>query len=71
MDKMQWQEVLGWGEEELNDLRFVGYSYIKQGLYKTALKIFDGLVVLNPNSAYDLQVLGALYLQLGDHLSAT
>jgi tetratricopeptide (TPR) repeat protein len=70
MAKVNWKELLGWGEEELGDLRFVGYSYVKQGHYKTALKFFEALIVLEPESAYDLQTLGALYLQIGDNLSA-
>lgn len=70
MAKINWQDILGWGDDEMSDLRFIGYSYIKQGHYKIALKFFDALVVLNPNSAYDLQTLGALHLQLGDNLSA-
>lgn len=70
MAKVDWKDLLGWGEEELSDLRFVGYSYIKQGHYKTALKFFEALVVLEPESAYDLQTLGALYLQMGDNLAA-
>ncbi len=68
--KVDWKELLGWGEEELGDLRFVGYSYIKQGHYKIALRFFEALVVLEPENAYDLQTLGALHLQMGDNLSA-
>ncbi|MBM3202145.1 MAG: tetratricopeptide repeat protein [Chlamydiae bacterium] len=70
MAKVEWKQVLGWGEEEISDLRFVGYSYIKQGHYKTALKFFEALTVLEPESAYDMQTLGAIYLQLGDNLAA-
>lgn len=67
---MNWKEILGWGQEELEDLRFVGYSYLKQGKYDLALTFFEALVVLEPQSAYDLQTLGALYLQLGRNLLA-
>lgn len=67
---MNWKEILGWGDEELEDLRFVGYSYLKQGKYDLALTFFEALVVLNPQSFYDLQTLGALYLQLGRNLLA-
>jgi len=70
LSKVNWVELLGWSEEEINDLRFVGYSYIKQGHYQTALKFFEALVVLDPKCAYDLQTTGALYLQLGDNLTA-
>ena len=67
---MDWLSVLGWSGEELEDLRFVGYSYIKQGKYDIALKFFEALVILSPQSSYDLQTLGALYLQIGNNLIA-
>lgn len=70
MSQIKWLEVLGWGTEELEDLRFVGYSYIKQGKYDLAITFFEALVVLNPQSAYDLQTLGALHLQMNNNLAA-
>ena len=70
MDTIDWLEVLDWDTGELDDLRFVGYSYLKQGKYDIALTFFEGLVVLNPDSAYDLQTLGALHLQLDNNLMA-
>ncbi len=70
MSHIQWKEVLGWSEKEIDDFRIVGYTYIKQGKYETALKIFDALVILNPKSSYDLRTLGALYLQMNNHLLA-
>lgn len=70
MSHVNWLEVLGWENEELEDLRFVGYSYIRQGKYDIALSFFEALVVLSPESAYDLQTLGAIYLQLGNNLMA-
>lgn len=70
MSQIKWLEVLGWKDTQLEDLRFVGYSYLKQGEYKIALKFFEALIVLDPQSAYDLQTLGALYLQMGNNLSA-
>lgn len=70
MGKKNWMEILGWTDEELNDMRFIAYSYIKQGIYDTALTFFDALAVLSPPSAYDLQTLGALYLQKGEALKA-
>ena len=66
MKKTDWKEVLGWSEEQLEDIRNAGYAYIRQGKYETALSFFKALVVLNPGSSYDLQTLGALYLQTGD-----
>ncbi len=70
MSQVNWLETLGWDEDQLDDLRFVAYSYIKQGKYDTALSFFEALVILSKNGAYDLQTLGALYLQLGNNVSA-
>lgn len=70
MPHTNWKEVLGWGEDELNDLRFVAYSYIRQGVYDVALTIFDALAALSPPTAYDLRTIGALHLQLGHGLKA-
>ena len=70
MGQINWVELLGWSADELEDLRFVGYSYIKQGKYDIALKFFEALSVLSPDNEYDLQTMGALYLQIGDNLAA-
>lgn len=70
MADVNWLDILDWGSEELEDLRFIGYSYLKQGKYEIALAFFEALVVLNPKSIYDLQTLGALHLQLGNNLKA-
>jgi tetratricopeptide (TPR) repeat protein len=70
MSHVNWLEVLGWHQEELDDLRFVGYSYIKQGNYDLALTFFEALSILSTVSAYDLQTLGALYLQKSNNLMA-
>lgn len=70
MNQVNWLEILGWNPEELEDLRFVGYSYIRQGHYTMAMTFFEALVVLSSNHAYDLQTLGALYLQTGNNLMA-
>ena len=70
MSEIDWLSILGWNKEELEDLRFVGYSYIKQGQYDTAITFFEALTFLSPESVYDLQTLGALYLQKGNNLMA-
>jgi tetratricopeptide (TPR) repeat protein len=70
MSHVNWLEVLGWQQDELDDLRFVGYSYIKQGSYDLALTFFEALSILTPQNAYDLQTLGALYLQKNNNLMA-
>lgn len=59
-----WLESLGWNQEHVEDLRFTGFSYIRQGKYDIALPFFEALHVLDPDSVYDAQTLGALYLQL-------
>ncbi len=69
MSQIKWKEVLGWGEGEFEDLRFVGYSYLKQGAYDIAITFFEALVILT-DAAYDLQTLGALHLQKGNALAA-
>ncbi|MBX7066194.1 MAG: type III secretion chaperone [Parachlamydiales bacterium] len=70
MSQMNWLEILGWGENEVNDLRYVAYSYIKQGIYDVALTFFDAVTVLSPPIAYDLQTIGGLHLQLGNGIKA-
>lgn len=70
MSAVNWNEILGWGTDELEDLRFVGYSYIKQGKYDIALTFFEALAILAPQSPYDIQTLGAIYLQQGNNLMA-
>lgn len=66
MGRINWVQALGWGEEHLEDLRYTGYSYIRQGKYEIALPFFEALSVLSPDNTYDAQTLGALYLQLKD-----
>lgn len=66
MGKINWLEKLGWNEEQMEDLRLAGYSYIRQGKYDIALPFFEALTVFDPENAYDAQTLGALHLQLGE-----
>ncbi|MDN3505068.1 MAG: type III secretion chaperone [Rhabdochlamydiaceae bacterium] len=70
MEKIDWKQVLGWGENEISDLTYVGYSYVKEGHYHIALRFFEALVALEPDNLYCMQTLGALYLQTGNHLYA-
>jgi tetratricopeptide (TPR) repeat protein len=67
---MNWLDTLGWNENHLDDIRFIGYCYLKQGHYENALLFFRSLIILSQENAYDLQTLGALYLQKGDNLQA-
>lgn len=67
---MDWQSYLELSDDGLEDLRFVGYLYLKQGCYDIALDFFNALLILNPGNAYDVQTLGALYLQKGQYTQA-
>lgn len=64
MGKINWLKTLGWSEEELDDMRYIGYAYIRQGKYDIATSFFEALTALNPESSYDAQTIGALYLQM-------
>ncbi len=70
MGKIDWLKELGWSEEQMHDLRFAGYAYIRQGKYDIALPIFEALCVLDSENAYDAQTTGALYLQLNQPAKA-
>lgn len=71
MAKKNWLEIVEWNENTLEDLRFVGYTYIKQGHYAIALKFFENLVKVPAHpDVYDVQTLGALYLELNNNVSA-
>jgi tetratricopeptide (TPR) repeat protein len=65
-ETLNWKEYLGWTVDQVEDLRFAGYAYIRQGKYEIALSFFESLSVIDPEELYDLQTLGALYLQVGD-----
>jgi tetratricopeptide (TPR) repeat protein len=69
-EKVDWKQILGWGDAQIQDLIFVGYSYVKEGHYHIALRFFEALVALEPENLYCIQTLGALYLQTGNHLYA-
>lgn len=70
MGRVNWCEVLGWNDEQLEDLRYLAYAYIRQGKYDIAIPFFEGLATLDPNSSYDAQTLGALYLQVNEPAKA-
>lgn len=70
MAKIQWLKELNWTDEQLDDIRFAGFAYIRQGKYDIALPFFEALIILDPESSYDAQTLGALYLQLNNPIKA-
>ncbi|MCH9633349.1 MAG: Beta-barrel assembly-enhancing protease [Chlamydiae bacterium] len=63
MSQINWLEVLDWDEEHLDNFRSTAFLYIRQGKYDIAKDFFHTLVVLNPNNSFDLQTLGAIYLE--------
>jgi len=65
MSKIDWRKKLGWGEDQIEDIRYAAYAYIRQGKYDIALPLLEALVIVEPESAYNAQTLGAVYLQLG------
>lgn len=67
---MDWQNYLELSDDSLEDLRFVGYLYLKQGCYDIAIDFFKALLILTPGNLYDLQTLGSLYLQKGKFTDA-
>lgn len=70
MSSVQWSEILGWDGEAIEDLRYLGYAYLKQGKYEIARSFFEALISLSGQNPYDLQTLGALYLEVGKNLQA-
>ena len=70
MTDLNWLEILGWNSYQLEELRFAGFSFVRQGKYDKALIYFKSLVILDPKSIYDFQMLGALYLQRNEEAKA-
>ncbi len=70
MSSIKWSEVVGWDAAALEDLRFLGYAYLKQGKFDIARSFFEALISFNESTAYDLQTLGGLYLETGQNLHA-
>lgn len=70
MGRIKWLDVLDWNEENLEDLRYLAYAYIRQGKYDIALPFFEALLVMDPENSYDAQTLGALYLQINQPAKA-
>lgn len=66
----EWKAILGWDDNQLDELRISGYSFLRQGHYHKAILFFEALVILDPLNVYDFQTLGGLYLQIGDNEKA-
>ncbi len=67
---MQWLDILNWSDHHLEELRFIGFSYLEQGKYDLALVFFEALTVLEADNNSDLQTLGALHLEKGNNVKA-
>jgi lipoprotein NlpI len=70
MSEVRWGDVLGWGPSHLQELRFLGYTYLNEGRFDTARVFFEALVVVDPESSLNHRMLGAVFLMLGDSLKA-
>lgn len=70
MGKINWRDKINWTDENSEELRLAAYAYIRQGKYEVAIDFFEALEVLEPESAYDAQTLGALFIQLGNPTKA-
>jgi tetratricopeptide (TPR) repeat protein len=70
MGKINWKKELNWGDDQLDDLRFMAYAYIRQGKYDIALPIFEALSAIDSDNAYDAQTLGAIHLQMNNPIKA-
>jgi tetratricopeptide (TPR) repeat protein len=70
MPRRDWKKTLGWTDTHTEEMRYAAYAYVRQGKYDVALPIFEALAVLEPESVYDLQMLGAVYVQLNQPLKA-
>lgn len=70
MANTDWQKVLGWNKEQVDEFRIAGFLYLRQGIYDKAELFFEALVLLNTGNVYDFQTLGALYLQMNKHEKA-
>lgn len=65
-----WSELLGWDEEKIEEIRFFGFSLLREGKYERARLIFEVLLILDKDSILDRQNLGALYLQMNENQKA-
>ena len=67
---MDWKNYLELSDENLDDIRYIGYLYIKQGCYDIAYDFFKALSVITPDNAYDFLILGSLHLQKEEYQEA-
>ena len=65
-----WKNYLKWSEKQINDVRYLACSYLYEGKYDVAISFFEALTVVDPNNIYDLEALGALYLEINNNKEA-
>jgi predicted Zn-dependent protease len=65
MARRDWKKTLGWTDAHMQEMRHTAYAYIRQGKYDIALPLFEALVAVDSNNVYDCQMLGAIYVQIG------
>jgi lipoprotein NlpI len=70
MSEVKWGDVLGWGPAHLQELRYLGYTYLNEGKFDTARVFFEALVVVDPKNSLDHRMLGSIFLLLGNSIKA-
>lgn len=70
MSTVNWQKILDLSDDDIQTLRCIGYSYVKQGHYQIAKLIFESLLIISEEEEYDLQILGAIHLELNNNKEA-
>lgn len=67
---MDWLTYLGWSKSTLSEIRAVGYAYICEGKYDIALDFFRAANILSNQDVYDVEMLGAIHLEMGKNMEA-
>jgi tetratricopeptide (TPR) repeat protein len=58
-------ELIDLKKEQIAEVMAIGYTLYEQGRLKEAARIFEGLLVLDPDNAYVNVFLGSIYQQQG------
>lgn len=61
---INWKEVIGFNDEQIQNIRTAGELYRRQGHYKTALTYWRAICIFDKTSVFDQQMLGALLLEV-------
>jgi tetratricopeptide (TPR) repeat protein len=57
----------GWSREEVHYIAERGYQLYRQGLFRDAGILFEGLLAIDPEDAYSRRALAAIDISLGRH----